>query len=45
MTGIDELATYLDQNKKPGDTVELGIVRNGNSQTVTATLAEWPAGT
>jgi S1-C subfamily serine protease len=41
---IDQLATYLDQNKKPGDKVELGIVRDGKEQTVTATLAGWPGG-
>jgi S1-C subfamily serine protease len=43
VTGIDQLASYLDQNKRPGDTVELGIVRDGQSKTITATLAEWPS--
>jgi len=42
MTGIDELAGYLDQNKKPGDTVELGVLRDGNQSTITAKLAQWP---
>ncbi len=42
MNGIDELATYLDQNKKPGDTVELGVLRDGNQTAITATLAQWP---
>jgi S1-C subfamily serine protease len=44
MTSIDELATYLDRNKAPGDKVELVIVRQGVELTVTATLAPWPEG-
>jgi S1-C subfamily serine protease len=43
MTSIDQLATYLDRNKSPGDTAELGIVRDGQEQTITATLATWPS--
>lgn len=43
MTSIDQLATYLDRNKAPGDTVELGVVRDGQEQTITATLAPWPS--
>ena len=43
VTGIDQLASYLDLNKRPGDTVELGIVRDGKEQTITATLADWPS--
>lgn len=39
---IEELATYLDQNHKPGDKVELGVVRGGQSLTLTATLGNWP---
>ena len=42
MTTIDELATYLDQNKKPGDKVELSVMRDGKELSVTATLAQWP---
>jgi S1-C subfamily serine protease len=42
MTGIDELATYLGTEKKPGDTVELSVVRDGEVMTVTATLDDWP---
>jgi S1-C subfamily serine protease len=42
VTTIEGLATYLDQNHKPGDTVELGIVRDGQSQTLTTTLGNWP---
>lgn len=43
MTSIDQLATYLDRSKSPGDTVELGIVRDGQERTITATLAPWPS--
>ncbi|MEX0682888.1 MAG: trypsin-like peptidase domain-containing protein [Dehalococcoidia bacterium] len=43
MTSIDELATYLDTNKDPGDTVELTVVRDGEEVTVEATLADWPS--
>jgi putative serine protease PepD len=42
VTSIDELATYLDRNKSPGDTVELTVIRDGEEQTITATLAPWP---
>ena len=43
VTGIEQLATYLDQNKKPGDTVQLSVVRDGKSTNITATLANWPS--
>jgi S1-C subfamily serine protease len=43
VTGIEQLATYLDQNKKTGDTVQLGVVRDGKSMNITATLANWPS--
>jgi S1-C subfamily serine protease len=43
VTGIEQLATYLDQNKNAGDTVQLSIVRDGKSMNITATLANWPA--
>lgn len=39
---VEELADYLDREKRPGDTVELSIVRNGEELTIEATLAEWP---
>ncbi|MEO8456355.1 MAG: trypsin-like peptidase domain-containing protein [Chloroflexota bacterium] len=42
VTGIEQLATYIDQNHKPGDKVDLTIVRNGSEQTITVTLANWP---
>jgi S1-C subfamily serine protease len=42
MSSIEELASYLDLNHKPGDTVELGVVRDGESITLTATLGTWP---
>lgn len=42
VTGIDQLATWLDQNKKPGDEVKLRVLRDGKETSVTATLAQWP---
>ncbi len=43
VTSIDQLAGYLDENKKPGDSVQLTVIRDGEQQTVEATLAEWPS--
>lgn len=40
---IENLAGYLDENKEPGDTVELTVLRDGKEITVTAQLAEWPS--
>jgi len=43
VTSVDELAGYLDDNKQPGDSVELTILRDGREVTVQAQLAEWPS--
>lgn len=43
VTGIDDLATYLDTQKKVGDTVALKVNRGGQESTLNATLAEWPS--
>jgi S1-C subfamily serine protease len=43
VSSIEELAGYLDQEKEPGDSVELSVVRNGEELSLTAQLAEWPA--
>jgi S1-C subfamily serine protease len=43
VTGIEQLATYIDQHNKPGDKVELGVNRDGQSMAITATLASWPS--
>jgi S1-C subfamily serine protease len=43
VAGIDDLAGYLDEAKRPGDAVELLVEREGGQLTVNATLAEWPA--
>jgi S1-C subfamily serine protease len=43
VSSIEELAGYLDEQKRPGDSVELSVVRNGNELSLTAELAEWPA--
>jgi S1-C subfamily serine protease len=42
VAGIDDLAEYLDQNKEPGDRVELTVRRDGSETTVEARLSEWP---
>ena len=39
---VDELAGYLDSQKRAGDTVTLDVLRNGQETVVEATLAEWP---
>jgi S1-C subfamily serine protease len=43
VSGIEELAAYLDREKQPGDSVELTVVRAGDQLTLTAELANWPA--
>ena len=43
ITGVDDLATYLDTQKKVGDTVTLTVNRGGQEMTLNATLAEWPS--
>ena len=40
---VDELAGYLDSQKRPGDTVTLDVLRDGQETVVEATLAEWPS--
>ena len=42
ITSVDDLASYLDTQKKVGDTVTLKVVRGGQETTLDATLAEWP---
>ncbi len=39
---VEELAGYFDREKRPGDTVELEIVRDGEELSLEATLAQWP---
>lgn len=43
VVSVEEVAAYLDENKRPGDVVELRIERDGQELTVEATLAEWPS--
>jgi S1-C subfamily serine protease len=40
---LEQLAGYLDENKKPGDSVELTVVRSGKEMSVQVELAEWPS--
>jgi S1-C subfamily serine protease len=42
VASVEDLAGYLDSQKKPGDTVELQILRDGRELSLEATLAEWP---
>ena len=39
---MDDVVAVVDA-KKPGDTVTLGLLRNGQSKIVTVTLAKRPA--
>lgn len=43
VSSVNDIATYLDTSKKSGDSVDLTIVRDGNTQKVQVTLAEWPS--
>ena len=43
ITGVDDLASYLDSQKKVGDTVTLTVIRGGEKLSLEATLAEWPS--
>jgi S1-C subfamily serine protease len=42
VTSIEELAGYLDEQKQPGDNVELTVHRDGEELSLTAQLGEWP---
>ncbi len=42
VTSVEDLAGYLDEQKRPGDTVNLKIARDGQELSLQATLAEWP---
>jgi len=42
VTSAEDLAGYLDREKRPGDTVKLKIARGGQGLLLEATLAEWP---
>lgn len=42
VSGIDELSSYLDSQKKVGETVSLTVIRDGQELSLEATLAEWP---
>jgi S1-C subfamily serine protease len=41
VANVDDLASYLDSQKRPGDSVTLDVLRDGQEITVDATLAEW----
>jgi S1-C subfamily serine protease len=42
VASVEDLAGYLDRQKRPGDTVELQVLRDGQELSLEATLAEWP---
>jgi S1-C subfamily serine protease len=42
VASVEELADYLSTQKRPGDTVELQILRDGQELSLEAILAEWP---
>lgn len=39
---VADITVYMERSTRPGDTVDLGIIRNGNELTVTVTLGERP---
>jgi S1-C subfamily serine protease len=43
VASIDELAGYLDESKRPGDSVGLTVLRDGEELSLEAELVEWPA--
>ncbi|KPK46754.1 MAG: hypothetical protein AMJ77_05230 [Dehalococcoidia bacterium SM23_28_2] len=42
VASVEELAGYLDTQKRPGDTVALQVLRSGQELSLEVTLAEWP---
>jgi S1-C subfamily serine protease len=38
ITGIDDLSTFLEENTLPGQTIEITIIRNGQTMTLPLTL-------
>ncbi|MBI3964941.1 MAG: trypsin-like peptidase domain-containing protein [Chloroflexi bacterium] len=42
VTKVEDIISYLDAKKSPGDTVKLSILREGKEQTVDVQLGEFP---
>ncbi|MDP2948707.1 MAG: trypsin-like peptidase domain-containing protein [Chloroflexota bacterium] len=42
VASVEDLARYLDTQKRPGDTAKLKVLRDGQELSLGATLAEWP---
>lgn len=42
VASVEDLADYLSTQKRPGDTVDLQVLRDGQELSLEATLAEWP---
>ncbi len=43
MATVPDISSYINSNKKVGDTVTLTILRGGSQMNVTMTLGTWPA--
>jgi S1-C subfamily serine protease len=39
---MDDLVVYMERNTRPGDSVDLGIIRDGQELNLTVTLGERP---
>jgi S1-C subfamily serine protease len=44
ITSVDDLTAFLDDNKKAGDDLRVGVLRDGKPVTVTVRLGELPEG-
>jgi S1-C subfamily serine protease len=42
MRSVTDLSVYMERNTHPGDSVDLGIIRDGQETTLTVTLGERP---
>src|SRR3990172_7334085 len=43
VSGVDQLAGYLNSHQKAGDSVKLSVIRQGKELTVDVPLSEWPS--
>ncbi|MBI2861936.1 MAG: trypsin-like peptidase domain-containing protein [Chloroflexi bacterium] len=39
---VIDISDYFDQAKRPGDQVKIDVLRNGQTQSITVTLGQWP---
>jgi S1-C subfamily serine protease len=45
ITNIDDLSTFLEENTLPGQTIDVTIIRNGQSTSLSLTLGTRPTAT